>query len=167
MKLLYAVDSDDRGTGAADIRPAGVEEVGKIDNMRLSRGILNDRRAVRQNGGDDGVDGCPDGRTVEIDAAAVHAIRRHGLDAAPPDIDLGAQLFKRLHMQVDRTDAEITAAGKTDLSMPEASQHCARKVVRSAKSADQVERRLHIRYLRGIDFHFRSGNRPHPSADAL
>ena len=50
MKLGNAMYHDVRSTRVLDIRPHRDEEVGKVHDLGLTGGIVNDRRAARANG---------------------------------------------------------------------------------------------------------------------
>ena len=67
----YAGDPDDIGAGAADIGAHGVEEVGHIDDMRFTRGILDHGHAFGFGSGDHDVDGRADTDDIQENMLAL------------------------------------------------------------------------------------------------
>ena len=59
-----AADADDVGTGAGNLRAHRHQAVGQVDDLRLTRGVLDDRFAVGQHGGHHQVLGAGDGDHV-------------------------------------------------------------------------------------------------------
>lgn len=61
-----------------------------------------------------------------------------GIDKTALYIYIGAQCLKALDMQVDGTNAQITAAGHGDLCFTEPAQQCANQIVGGAHAAGEL-----------------------------
>jgi hypothetical protein len=112
LEALGALDADDRGARARDVRAHGVQAVREVLDLRLTRGVFEDGRAFRQRGGQHGVLGGPDARHGEVDVRALQAVDGGGLHIALLDFQVRAHGFQRLQVQVDRPGADGTAAGQ-------------------------------------------------------
>ena len=142
-QIIYAADLDDVGTGAADVGAHRVEEVRQIDDMRLLSGILEDRLTLRLDGGKHQVDGRADGNGIEVDTRAVEGTLCTALDdSAVDEVVLRAHQRKALKVLVDRTNTEVTAAGKGDLGVMKTSEQRAQKVVGRTHAAHVLADRL-------------------------
>ena len=134
MHLLDAVDLDDVGTGAVHVCTHHIQEIGQIDNVRLTGHVFKNRRAFGQDSGQHGVHRGTDGDRVKKDVPADQMLR--------PDVDLavlhgilctkGGEGFQVL---VNRARAQIAAARHGDLTGTKAAQQCAEKVVACAHLA--------------------------------
>ena len=128
VHLLDAVDLDDVGTGAVYVCTHHIQEIGQIDNVRLTGHVFKNRRAFGQDSGQHGVHRGTDGDRVKKDVSADQMLR--------PDVDLavlhgilctkGGEGFQVL---VNRARAQIAAARHGDLTGTKAAQQCAEKVV--------------------------------------
>ena len=134
--------------------------------MRLTRGVFDDGTAVRQRRGEDDVHRRADRYLVKIDARAVQlAVRRFGIDEAVAHVDVGSERRHALDMLLDRTDAEIAAAGHRGLGAAEAAEHRADEVIRRADLARQIERRVDAANARAVDLDGRFVDKANLSAE--
>ena len=124
------VDLDGIRARAADVRTHGVQEVGKVHDMRLTRGVFDHRAAFGKNAGNHDVHRRADRDLVQIDPRAVKpAVLRIGIDITAADIDLGTEGTHALDMLVNRPNAEVAAAGHGRLGTAEAAKHGADQVI--------------------------------------
>ncbi len=107
-----ALDDDCGGPLAGDLGAHGVQAFGQVGDFRLAGAIGHHRRAVCQHGRHQGVFGGADGNERKRDFGAFQAARRLGEDIAFVHVDMGAQGFQRLEVQVNRTGANRAAAGQ-------------------------------------------------------
>ncbi len=152
MQVFYTADLDNVGTRAADIRAHRVQEVREVNDMRLFGSVLDDGLTLRLDGGEHDVDGRSDGNGIEINARAVEglgSVKRD--DRAVDQIVFRAHELEALEVLVDRTNAEVTAAGKRDLSLMKTAEQRSEQIVGSAHLADAVLRRLKGMDGTGID----------------
>ena len=130
VQILHTADLDDVGTGAADVGAHRVEEVRQVDDVRFLGGVLQDRLTLRLDGGEHQVDGRADGYGIKINARTVEGTRGGALDDSAVDqLVLRAHQREALQVLVDRTHAEVAAAGQGDLRVVETAQKRAQKVV--------------------------------------
>ena len=154
MELLDAVHLDGIGARAADIRAHGIEEVCKVNYMRLARGVLDDGTPLSEGRRKDYIHRRADGDLVEIYSRAVElTVSRGGIHKAVADVNIRAQSGHALDMLVYRTDAEVAAAGHGGLRGAEAAEHCADKIVRSSYLAHEVIRRVAVMDVRAVYFY--------------
>ena len=153
MELLHAVDLDGVRTGAAHVRAHGVEEVRKIDDVRLARRVFNDRASLGEHGGDHDVHRCADGDLIEIYARAAQPSAGDVRGDKIGNIDIRAESVHALDMLVDRPDAEIAAARHRRTSNAEPAEHRADKIIRRADLAHAVIVRAHPCGVRRVDLH--------------
>ena len=91
MQTLDTLDTDRIRTGAANVRTHGVEEVGKVDDVRLARRVLDHGAAARKRRRDDDVHRRADRDLIQIYLCpAQAAVRRVGIDKAVFHLDVRA-----------------------------------------------------------------------------
>ena len=168
VQALDALDTDRIRTGAANVRTHGVEEVGKIDDVRLTRRVLDHGAAARKRRRDDDVHRRTDRVLIQIYLCpAQAAVRRVGIDKAVFHLDVRAHRGHALDVLVDRPDAEVAAAGHGRLGRAEAAEHRADEIVRRADLAHQVIRRLSEAHLGAVDLDGGGAEVFHPRAQPL
>ena len=153
VELLHAVDLDGVRTGAANVRAHGVEEVGKIDDVRLARRVFDDRASLGEHGGDHNVHRRADGDLIEIYARAAQPSAGDVRGDEIGNIDLRAEGVHALDVLVDRPDAEVAAARHRRAGNAEPAEHRADKIVRRADLAHAVIVRAHPGGVRRVDLH--------------
>ena len=152
MERAHAADLDNVGAGAGDLGAHRVEEVCQIDDMGLLRRVFDVGRAVCEHGADHDVHRRADRHLVKIDACAVQppTLGSVGIHEAVLHVDRSAQCCHALDVLLDRTNAEIAAAGKGDLRMAETAELRADQVIGSTDAADQLDRRDGIAHVRAV-----------------
>ena len=137
-----AVGALDAQGGRADAFDLGAhldEALGDVADLRLARGVLDDRLAAGQRGGEQHVVGGADGNLGEHDAAAAQiAALGLGEDVAGFDLDLGAELLQAHQMQIDRARADGAAAGQRNLRLSAAGKQRAEHPEAGAHAADHL-----------------------------
>ena len=129
MERGYAVDFDNIGACAADVRAHCVEEVCKVNNVRLLGGVFNYSKSPCLDCGKHNVNGCAHGNLVHINQTSGqtvgicvdHCVFNNGCRCA--------QKLKALYMQINRTDAEVAAAGKGNLCAAVSSEQRADEII--------------------------------------
>ena len=151
-QIIHAADLDNVGTGAADVGAHRVEEVRQINDMRFLGGVLEDGLTLRLDSGEHQVDGRADRYGVEIHSRAVEGAGGSALDdRAVDEFIVRTHHRKALEVLVDRTHAEVTAAGQSDLRVMESSQERAQQIIGRAHAAHRVMGRLPCVDGSGID----------------
>ena len=155
VQALDPVDGERGGADAFDLRAHGDKHVAQIDNLGLARGVEQAAGAVCQHGRHQRILGRADADHREVEIAARHpAIGLRGLHVARRELDMRAESFQRLQVQVDRAVADRAAAGHRDGRLAAARQHRAEHQDRGAHLAHQIigrdirgdPRRLHAHH---------------------
>ena len=129
VHVFNAADLDRVGARAADVRAHGVEEVCKVNYMRLLGGIFDDGQTLCLDCGKDHVDSSADRGLVKIDGAALKPLGRGVDDSALAYGDSRAKQLKALDVAVNRANAEIAAAGHGNLCTVEAAEQRADEII--------------------------------------
>ena len=137
VQLLDAVDFDDIRTGAMYICAHHVQEVGKVNDVRLTRDVFKDRSAFSQNGRQHSVHRRADGDCVKKHMAADKVIRLD-MDLTVLHRILGPEGVECLQVLVDGARTQVTSARHGDLPCPKAAQQCAKEVVAGTHLARQL-----------------------------
>src|SRR5665647_1292980 len=119
VQRVTALDADGAGAGALDHCPHAPQEVAEIDDLGLSRGVLDDRLAVCGRGGHDEVLGGADAGVVERDDGPLE-LRAADLDEAVVDRDGRSELLEAADVEVDAPRPDVAAAGHSDGGLAEA-----------------------------------------------
>ena len=151
MERSDALDLNDRGTRAGDLRAHLVKHVGEIDNLRLTSGVVDNRGAARVNGGHDQVLRRANTREFKGDVGANYAIGRTGMHVAVGRLEVHAKRLKAKDMHVDLASSEVASAGHGDNGLAKASQERAHNGRRGTHLDDELVRRLPLIHVRGID----------------
>ena len=130
VQLLNALDADHIGARALDAGAHAVEEVGRVDNVRLLGGILNDRHTLCHDGCHHDIDGRAHRDDVHVDMGSAKHIRLGYDHSGRRKAHIRAQCPEALDVLIDRTQSDITAAGK----------RYRRTAVPAQKGADQIIR---------------------------
>ena len=140
VELFHALYFYNVRSRSRDIRSAEVEEVCKVNYVRLLCGIFNDGHPVAKHGSDYRIYRRADGHAVKKDVRASDAALRDGFHTAARNGNRRAHGGKRLYMLVNRTRAEITTAGKSDLGIAVACKASPRKIIRRAHFSCKLKR---------------------------
>ena len=119
-------------TRAPDVRSHGIEEIGKIDDMRFLCRVLDDCESLGSYGGKHYIDSRAHRHHVERYARAFKSILCRKRNYAVAETRLCPQRFKSLEMLVDRSDSKVTAAWHRNPCKTESAKQSAEHVVRSA-----------------------------------
>ena len=152
MQRLDAANLDHVGARAGDLRAHGVQEVRKIDDMRLLGAVFDDRHAAAEHCRKQDVHRRADGDDIKINVAAAQpALRGVGADIAAGLLDHGAHGLEALDMLVDGTDAEVAAARHGDMGVAEAAKLRADEIIRRADAADEINGRGRVAGAGAVD----------------
>ena len=144
-------------SGPAHVRAHGVEEVCKVDYMRLTRRIFNDRAALCKRCGEYDIHRRADRDLIEIYSCAVQlAAGGVGIHEAVFNINGCAERGHALDMLVNGTHAEVAAAGHRGLCAAETAEHCADEIIRCADLAHEIIRGILKMHIRAVDLNSRS-----------
>ena len=148
----HAADLDDVRARAGDLCAHGVQEVGKVDDMRLLGAVLDHGQTAAENGGEQNIHRRADGDDIQIHVAAAQtALRRVGADIAAGLLDHGAHGLKALDVLVDGADAEVAAARHGNMGMAEAAELCADQIIGSTDAAHQLNGSRGVARVRAVD----------------
>ena len=165
VQTLDAVDDDDVGARAAHFGAERVQTVRKIDHLRLTRGVLDDRLTVGERGGHHQVFGTGDRHRIEHQTRAAQA-RGAGADVAVLDRDLGTHRLQASDMDVDGTGADGTAARQRHIGLAEPRQQRSEHEDRGAHGLDEVVRRDRLAHGARVDLDVHALIDGHRSAHA-
>ncbi len=130
--------------------PGGVQEVGKGDDVRLTRGVLDARRSLGEGRGHHHVAGRPDARDVESDPTSPQLLRRRD-DVAVLEFDLRSERFHPLDVEIDGARPPGAAARQRDARATAAGEQRTEHVNRRAHLPNEIIRRLGARDLGCIE----------------
>ena len=130
VELFHAVDLYCIRSRAADVRAHGVEEVCKVNDMRLARRVLDNGAPLGKHRRQNYVHCRADRDLVKIDPCAAQSpspgVR---VDKAVSYVHVRAERSHALDMLVNGTNAEIAAAGHGGLCVAKAAEHRADEVI--------------------------------------
>ena len=152
LQLANAANLNDIGSRAGYLRAHGVQEVRKVNDMRLLRAVFDDRHAAAKNGSKQNVHRRADGDNVKVHMAALEAafgcVRA---DIAAQLLHARAHRFKALDVLVDGAHAEIAAAGHGNARVAEAAEFGADEIVGSADAAHKIDGCRSVAHVRAVD----------------
>ncbi len=138
MQGFHALDFDNIRTSAKHLRAHGAEEIGEVNHVRLLRRVFNDRLARHQYRRNHNIDGCADAGHVQIDTAALQALRAGlGGDIIAGGDHFRAQRGKALHVLIHRTGGKVAAAGHRHMAFPKTAKLRAHQIVGGADFSHQ------------------------------
>ena len=119
--------------------------------MRLSCGVFNDGGSLGTCCSYDHIDRRAHGHLVKKQVSGMQPVWRFRLQIAAVHVDLRAQGAEAFDMLVNRSDAEIAAAGTSDICAAEAPQLGAHDIIRTAHFSDKIVRGRTAPHMTGID----------------
>ncbi len=139
VQLLDALDADPRRARALDLGAHGVEQIRQIQHLGLAGAVFQDGFALGQGGGHQDVFGAGDGDLLEDNLRAVQPVGS-GFHVSVFLLDLGAERFQALEVEIDRTSPNGAAAGQRDPSASHARHQRAQNQRGGPHGFDQVVR---------------------------
>ena len=150
---IHAVDLDDIGAGAADIRAHGVEEVCQIHNMRFLGNIFHDGDTLGLDRCQHHIDGSAHRYHIKVDVLAPELLAVHGHHAIVHRY-IGAQGLEALDMLVNGAHtAEVAAAGQRYIGPSAAAQQRAQEIIGGTQGLCQLMGNHRFPDVGGIDLH--------------
>ena len=128
MKSLNTTDADHISTCTLDISTHTVQEIGNINNMRLSCSILDNCTACCHGSCHHDIDSRADRNHIQEDMTSMK-ILSPGNDSTMENIHLSTKSTKSFQMLVDRSAADITSARKRNFCMFILSEQCTQKII--------------------------------------
>ena len=110
VELPHALNLDDGRASATDISAHLIEHVGQIDDLWLTRGVVDDGGALGVDRGHHEVLGGTHARECQRDRVARDTVWRGCMDVAMPHVKLDAKLLKAEDVHVDLARADVAAA---------------------------------------------------------
>ena len=151
-KRFDAVDLDDRRSGTFDAGAHLVKQFGKIVDLRLLRGVLDDRFAECERRGHHYILGACYGHLFKLDRVADEAaLRGTGNHVARLERHDRTKLLERFQMQVDRARADSTTAGQADLCLAEPGEQRPESEYAGPHGFDQLVRGLKYLNIARVD----------------
>ena len=147
MKLLHALDGNDRCTGSADLGAHLVEHVGEVDNLGLARGVVDNGLPLSLDRSHDEVLGGSDACELERHRITHEALAGIGIDVTVVGIELHTQRLEAQDVHIDLSRTEVAAAGHGDLRLAEAAQEGTHDGRRRTHLGNKVVRCLPGRHL--------------------
>lgn len=154
MKSLNTTDTDHISTCSLDISSHTVQEIGNINNMRLSRSILYNCTACCHGSCHHDIDSRTNRNHIKENMASVK-ILSFGNDSTMTDIHISAKSAESFQMLVDRSTADITSARKRNFCMFIFSEQCAQKIIRCSDLLDKFIIYTEIADGRTVDLYSR------------
>ena len=152
-EVVDADDLDGRRARADHLRAHAVQHRRELDDLRLTRRVLDHGGALGEHRGRQQVLGGAVAREVEDDARPGELLRAR-LDEAVDDVDLDAHRGEAAEVHVERTAADVVAAGHRDARLAEPTDERAEHVHRRAHQGDELVRRLRPERAGGVDLQF-------------
>ncbi len=149
LQLVDAGDPEDVRPDPLDLRAERDEEVTEILDVGLARGVTDDRLALREHGGHDGVLRRHHGCLVEEQPLAAQTLGAQVVRAV--QLDLDAELHERVDVRVEATAADHVPARRRDRRAPEAREEWPGEQERRADLAAEDGVELGPRHLGGVD----------------
>ncbi|MNV52500.1 hypothetical protein D3C71_1445980 [compost metagenome] len=137
-QTINPFDSDAVTAGTGDFCAERVEEVGRIDNFRFTRSILNHGGTGRQGGSTHDGHGSANADLVHNDVCALQAAIDGSFNIAFFQFDLCTELFQTGNMQIDRTRTDGAAARQRNLTTAETGNQRPQRPDRSAHGFHQI-----------------------------
>ena len=100
--------------------------------MRLLGGIFQNGQSLGTDGSQHDIDGGTDRNDIQVDVRTEHLLAG-GIDKAKVGGDGGAQCLKALDVLVDRTDTEVAASRRRNVSFSKASQKGTEEIIGRTK----------------------------------
>ncbi len=138
---------DPQGRAANPFDPGAhlYQAVGDIDDLRLARGVLDQRLATGQHGGHQGIVGRAHRDLGKRNAVTGQAPGGPGVHIAALELDFGAERLERGQMQIDGARADGAAARQRDFRLAAARHE------RSEHPETRPHARHHLVGRRGVD----------------
>ncbi len=120
MQPVHAEDPDGIGTGTLDVGAHGVEEVGKVNDVRLLGGVFDDGGALGQHRGHHNVHRGTHGDHVQIDGRALQTPAFGGGvdEVALPDTSAPMVVKPLMCWSMGRTPPKLQPPGMATVASP-------------------------------------------------
>ena len=138
VQILNALDADHIRSGSLDLGAHAVEEVRRIDNVRLLGRILDDGGALRHDGSHHDVDRGADGDDIHIDVGSAQDLRLSDHHSGRCQADIRPQGPEALDMLVDRAQADVAASRQSHGSAPVLAQKRSDQIIGPPDLADII-----------------------------
>ena len=149
----HALHLDDGRAGAADLAAHGVEHVRQIDDLRLTRGVLDAGGAMSGNGGHKAVLRGADAGELQRDIGTVQAVGRVGVQVPVVHGELHTQGLKTHQVHIDLAGTDLAAAGHGHARLAETRHQRAEHADGRAHLRHQLVGRFMGRDLSSVDDH--------------
>ena len=155
MQALHPADPDNICTGALDLGTHTVQEVRKVNDMRLFGRVVDEGLALRFHSCQHNVHRGADGNHIEENVAACE--RAFSCQHAADFFRFRADGTETLQVLVHRTGADLTAAGGGNPCFAAASQQGAQQVIACTQTLGVAVGDLHAFGRPGIHMHAAPG----------
>ena len=113
MKAAHALDLDRVPARAAHAAAHGIDEVLQVHDFRFPCGVMDSRDTRHEYRRHHDVFRCADAGVIEMHLARVHTASI-AMDEPTLLLNLHAEAAQTGQMQINRTEADLTAAGKSN-----------------------------------------------------
>ena len=134
---FYALDGEGSRAAALDFCAHACEEVDEVVDFGFEGGVLQYAHAFGECRRHEHVDRCTDAGNREVEVAAGEPAFAGGFDVTVRDVDLGAERFEALEVQVNGARAPGASAGERYAAASEAGDERAEHVEARAHGLDE------------------------------
>ena len=100
--------------------PIEFKKLARAEISGFAGAVLDDGDPIGEHRSHHDVLGRPDARVLEGDLRGLQSVRRAGLYEAVVELDVGAERAQAVDVKVELPQAQVAAAGRGDLGLPEA-----------------------------------------------
>ena len=148
MKLFNTADFNHIRAGASYIRTHRIKKVCKINYMRLLGRIFNNGKPSCKHCRKHNIYCCANRNNVHINRCA-HKLFRLCANHAVYYIYISTEHFKSLYVLINRSVAEIAAAGECNICFSKSAKHCADKIIAcSEMRCKLIRHRIALKHTR-------------------
>ena len=151
VQLLYTLNADSIGTGAADFGTHLVQIVGQIDNLRFLGSIFQNSSTLSKRSCHHNIFGSTYAREIKINAGTLQSLRSTCFNIAMSLLDFYTQSLKALEMNINRTGADSAAAGHRNTRFTDTRQQRSHYQKGRTHGAHQLIRCFIRGYLGAVD----------------
>ena len=148
---FYALDGEGARAAALNFCAHACEEVDEVIDFGFEGGVLQDAYAFGEGCRHEDVDGRTDAGNWEVEVASGEATFAGGFHIAVRDVNLCAECFEALEVQVNRARTPGASAGERDAATSEAGNERAEYVKAGAHGLDKFVRSFEVIDTAGVD----------------
>ena len=151
MKLVDALDGDDRRARAGNARAHLVEHIGEVHDLGLAGGVVDNGGAAGLDRRHDQVLRGADARELQRDRGPLQPLRSRGVNIPMVGIELDAESLEAEDVHIDLASAQVATTGHGNLGTAKAAEQRTHDGSRGAHLGHELVRGLPRIDGRGVD----------------